>query len=172
MSKAFTKESDDEGDSPVSRPASVLPPGMKNYLTARGAEGLRAEMQELERARKAVAASQEDEGEIRRKLQKLTQRMREVEEKLRLAEVVPPPARPWEQVRFGATVRVRDASGEETRYRIVGVGETDLEKDRVSWVSPMARALMNRRVGDKARIQAPGGERVLEILEIGYEAEP
>lgn len=170
MSKAFTRESDDERDLPTeARPASALPPGAKNYLTAGGAEGLRADLAELLRAKRSVASAAGEEAETRRKLQMIDRRMRQLEESLRSAEIVAPPAPPWEQVRFGATVRVRDEAGEETRYRIVGVDETDLDRDWVSWVSPIARALLNRRVGERVKIRVPAGEQVLEILGIGYE---
>lgn len=171
MSKAFTRESDDEQERPVARPVSALPPGAKNYLTLDIAELIRHDLEELQRAKRMVAseAGPGDEAEAKRKLQLITQKMRELEEKLRTAEVVSPPAPPWEQVRFGATVRVRDEAGEETRYRIVGAGDTDMDRDWISWVSPIARALLNRRVGDKVKIRVPAGEKTLEILGIGYE---
>ena len=169
MSKAFTRELDDEPERPVARPVSALPPGAKNYLTADIAELIRHELEELQRAKRMVASEAGDETEAKRKLQLITQKMRELEEKLRTAEVVTPPAPPWEQVRFGATVRVRDEAGEETRYRIVGAGDTDMNRDWISWVSPIARALLNRRVGDKVKIRVPAGEKTLEILGIGYE---
>jgi transcription elongation factor GreB len=169
MSKAFTRESDDERDEPGARPTSSLPPGAKNYLTPDGAKRLREELEQLQREKRPKAAALADKNESQRQLLLIDRRMRQLEESLRTAEVAPPPERPWEQVRFGATVRVRDKDGEETRYRIVGVDETDLDRDWVSWVSPIARALLNRRAGDQVKIRVPAGERALEILEIGYD---
>jgi len=170
MSKAFTRESDDGPDLPtVSRPVSALPPGAKNYLTPGGANRLRAELEQLEREERPRVAALADANDAKRQLQVMDQQIRQREESLRTAEVVPPPAPPWEQVRFGATIRVRDQAGEETRYRIVGVDETDIDQDWVSWLSPIARALLNRRVGERVKIRVPAGERELEILEIGYE---
>jgi transcription elongation factor GreB len=169
MSKAFTRESDDEREEPMARPASALPPGAKNYLTPDGAKGLRAELEKLQGEERPKAAALADKDESKRQVQLLDRRIRQLEGILRSAEVVPPPAPPWEQVRFGAQVRVRDEASEETRYRIVGVDETDIDRDWVSWVSPIARALMNKRAGEKVKIRVPAGERVLEILEIGYE---
>ncbi len=167
MSKAFTKESDDERDEPGARTPPALPPGTKNYLTAGGAKGFREELERLLEKKRELTAS--DKADSKQELQMIERRARQLEEILRAAEVVTAPEQPWEQVRFGATVRVRDDAGEETRYRIVGVHEMDLDKDWVSWVSPIARALLNRRVGEKVKIKTPGGERKLEILEIGYE---
>jgi transcription elongation factor GreB len=167
MSKAFTKESDDERDEPGARLVPTLPPGVKNYLTADGAKGFREELEQLLEKKRGLTAS--DTGDSKQKLPAIERRVRQLEESLRAAEVVPAPEQPWEPVRFGATVRVRDEAGEETRYRIVGVYEMDLDKDWVSWVSPMARALLNRRVGEKVKIKTPGGERTLEILQISYE---
>ena len=171
MSKAFTRESDDEREMPVQRAATALPPGMKNYLTPEGAKRFREELQQLQQEErpKAAALSISNADESKQKLQSIDRRARQLEEILRSAEIAPPPAPPWEHVRFGATVRVWDDSGEETRYRIVGVDETDIDRDWVSWVSPIARALLNRRAGDKVKIRVPAGERVLEILAIGYE---
>src|SRR5580704_9189147 len=104
MSKAFTRESDREEELPA-RPAATLPPGTKNYLTVGGAAGLRKDLEELQTLKRTVAASRDNEAEIKSKLQKIDRRMRELEEGLRSAEVVSVPEKPWEQVRFGATVR-------------------------------------------------------------------
>lgn len=166
MSKAFTKESDDERDEPGARTMPVLPPGVKNYLTAAGAKGFREEMERLLEEKRKLTEGGED---AKQKLPAIERRVRQLEESLRSAEIVQVPERPWDQVRFGATVRVRDEAGGETRYRIVGVYEMDLDRDWVSQVSPIARALLNRRVGDAVKLKTPGGERTLEILEIGYD---
>ena len=167
MSKAFTKESDDEQDEPGARTPPALPPGTKNYLTAGGAKGFREELERLLEKKRELTAS--DKADSKQELQAIERRVRQLEESLRAAEIVSTPEQPWEQVRFGATVRVRDEAGEATRYRIVGVYEMALDKDWVSWISPMARALLNRRAGEKVKIKTPGGERMLEVLEIGYE---
>ena len=169
MSKAFTRESDDAPEQPVRprRPAP-LPLGAKNYLTASGAEGLREELNHLiniERPR--LAASDNDEG--KRQLQSVDERIDYLQQSLGSAVVVNPPAVPDDQVRFGATVTVRNQRGEESRYRIVGVDETDIDRDWVSWLSPIAKALLNARVGQLVRIKMPGGEEQLEIVTVAYE---
>jgi transcription elongation factor GreB len=89
---------------------------------------------------------------------------------LRSAVVVPPPApEQRDQVVFGATVTVREPDGSEARYRIVGVDETDIDRDWVSWLSPIARALLNRKPGERVRFKFPSGEKELEIVAISYE---
>jgi len=170
MSKAFTRESDDLPDEPIlAQRTSSLPSGAKNYLTPDGARRLREELEHLiQRERPNVAASP-DEGDTKRRLQVLDQRIQYLEQSLQLAVVVTPPAAPWEQVRFGATVTVREQDGSESRYRIVGADETDLDRNWVSWLSPIAKALLNARLGQRVRFKFPSGEKELEIVEITYE---
>jgi transcription elongation factor GreB len=173
MSKAFTRESDDAPELPV-RPlrASSLPPGAKNYLTPGGAARLRFELDKLlreERPKVVQDSAAAAEPDVRRRLQTLDARIAELRRTLHTAVVVPPPAPPHEQVRFGATVLVRERNGVETCYRIVGVDETDIDRGSVSWLSPIAKALLNGRLGQRVRFQFPSGEAELEILEIRYE---
>jgi len=169
MSKAFTRESDDLPERPMAPVlTSLLPAGMKNYLTTAGAQRLQAELSrllEVERPRSAVAAGG---SEARQQMEVLDQRIQHLRLCLRTAEIVAAPAPPWDRVRFGATVTVRDGAG-ETRYRIVGVGETDVEQNHVSWLSPIARALLNARLGQRVRFECPSGEEQLEIVNISYE---
>jgi transcription elongation factor GreB len=171
MSKAFTRESDDRPERPFSpRPPAALPPGTKNYLTPDGARRLREELDRLiEVERPQIAASGED-SDARRQLQILDQRAAHLRQSLHSAVVVQPPVPPWVQVRFGATVTVRDRRGREERYRIVGADETDIDQGWVSCHSPIARALLNAPVGKRVRFRVPAGEEELEIVEILYEA--
>ncbi len=173
MSKAFTRESDDAPELPV-RPLrpSPLPPGAKNYLTPDGAARLRAELELLlqkERPRAVPDSETVANPDARRRLQAPVVRIVELQRTLHTAVVVPAPAPPHEQVRFGATVLVRERNGEETRYRIVGVDETDIDRGWVSWLSPIAKALLNARLGQRVRFQFPSGEAELEIVDIRYE---
>src|SRR5687768_14463937 len=144
MSEAFTREDDDAPEpKPLTRAIPVLPPGVKNLITASGAEALRRELMQP-----GVTAA----------------RAAEVQRILRSATVEPPPPKPWEQVAFGAMVTVRD--GEEVEnYRLVGADETDLERNWINWCSPLAQVLMNARVGERVRFR----ERELEILKVNYE---
>ena len=170
MSKAFTRESDDAPDLPVVRHAAVLPPGAKNLLTPGGALRLRAELERLtNEERPPLAAAAGEDGDAKRRLQALDQRLGHIQETLHTAEVIGPPADQDGVVRFGATVRVRERSGEQMTYRIVGVDETDLDQNWVSWLSPIAKALLNARVGQHVRFKFPAGEEELEILSVAYE---
>ena len=99
----------------------------------------------------------------------MDQRIQHLQQCLLTAVVVPPPVPPGNQVRFGATVTVRDGRGAESRYRIVGADETDVDRDWVSWLSPIAKALLNAPLGGRVRFRFPAGEEELEILRIEYE---
>lgn len=170
MSKAFTREDDTAPEQPVIiERAATLPPGARNYITPEGAAARRAEISrlgEIERPR----LTRQDDPETKRQLAALDRRIDALHAILQSAEIVPPPAPPHDQVRFGATVTVHDSDGEESRYRIVGADETDLEQDWVSWISPIARALLNARLGEKVRFRFPSGESALEIVAIAYSA--
>lgn len=170
MSKAFTRE-DDIGELP-SRPRLISPlqPGTRNYLTATGSRALHGELAYLREARRPrlLAAAQQD-GSVREELQVVDQRIAYLEESLRTAEVVQSPDEPDDRVRFGALVTVREPGGRETDYRIVGVDETDPNRNWVSWQSPIARALLNSRLGERVPFKFPSGRTELEIVGFGYE---
>lgn len=171
MSKAFTRESDVEADLALPRPAASFPPGAKNYLTPSGERKLRDELLRLvqtERPALAARAAEEDP-DFKRQLRALDQRISQIEQSLQSAMVVPPPSDAGDVVKFGATVTVRERNGETSKYRIVGVDETDVARGWVSWVSPIARALLNARVGGSVRLELPVGVEELEILDVSYE---
>jgi len=170
MSKAFTRESDDLPEAPVvSRQRSPLPPGAKNYLTPDGARRLREELDRLVQVERPRHATSPDNPEARRQLHVLDQRIYYLQRSLQSAVVVAPPSVPEAGVRFGANVTVRDRSGGELRYRIVGVDETDIDRGWVSWLSPVAKALLNARPGERVRFELPSGQEELEILSFSYE---
>lgn len=161
MSKAFTRESDDAPDSgPHPRLPPSLPPGAKNYLTPDGARRLQAELEQLLQQRALPKDSPSSS---------IDHRILRLRHSLATAVVTPPPPPPWDQVRFGATVTVRHHNGEESVYRIVGLDETDLDRGWVSWLSPIAKALLNARLGGRVLFQFPSGEAQLEIVAIAFE---
>ena len=141
MSKAFTRE-DAGGDEPLPPYEVPWPPGARNYVTPAGHAALRAEQAQL-------AQTPSPSREVRRRLAVIAAH-------LEAAEVIEPPHGPVEQVQFGTTVTVRDESGQERRYSIVGVDETGA--GRVSWLSPIARALQGARVGETVTVRTPRGE--------------
>jgi transcription elongation factor GreB len=171
MSSAFVREPEVPPLPELPPLVSPLPPGAKNYVTPGGADRLRGELARLVDAeRPRLVAAPADDVDAKHALQLLDQRVRYLQENLRNAEVVTPPPGPPDMVRFGATVTVREADGTETRYRIVGVDETDLDRNWVSWLSPIARALHHARLGSKVTLKAPRGLRELEVVRIEYES--
>jgi transcription elongation factor GreB len=156
VSKAFTRESDDAPEERTLPPLrTLLPAGVKNYLTADGANRLQHELDSLIQKRGSAGTSSD-------------QRVFRLQESLESAVIVPPSPPPWDQVRFGATVSVRHANGELSEYRIVGVDETDTDRGWISFLSPIAKALLNARLSEKVRFKFPSGEETLEIVGIRF----
>jgi transcription elongation factor GreB len=192
MSKAFTKESDhedDELDLDLEEPARDQLAGLKNYITPIGLQRLRDELRFLlTRERPAVtnvvawAAGNGDRSENadyqygKRRLREIDRRIRFLTRRIDAAEVVDPEAprtgRAATHVFFGATVRYATAAGAERTVRIVGLDETDLNRNYISWMSPLARALTKSGPGDSVILRAPGSTEELEILEVRYERIP
>jgi transcription elongation factor GreB len=170
VSKAFTRDENEGPEIPDLLPAaSSLVPGAKNYITPQGAQKLRDELQRLVEVSRLELVDSRDDPDAKRQLARLDQRTAQLEESLQAAEIVEGPSGAAEVVRFGARVTVRESDGGETRYRIVGVDETDLDNNWVSWMSPIAKALLNRKRGERIRFKFPSGEETLEIKEISYE---
>jgi transcription elongation factor GreB len=187
MSKAFTREDDaPEEDFEGEEDANPIPAGSKNYLTPLGWRRMRDEIQWLvQTERPAVtsvvswAAKLGDRSENadyqygKKRLREIDRRIRYLTKRLEAAEVVDPSTREeTDQVFFGATVTYANTKGEETTVRIVGIDETDPAQHYVSWISPIARALIKCREGDVVRLHTPGGNEELEILEVRYETIP
>lgn len=171
MSRAFVRESDVPQLPELPPLVSPLPPGARNYLTAGGAVRLRAELTRLhDTERPRLAAAPPEDVDAKHELQVLDQRIRYLQESLRTAEIVSHPAGPADTVHFGATVTVRETGGGETRYRIVGVDEADPDRNGISWLSPIARALLNAPRGGRVIFKAPRGAKELEIVRIEFEA--
>lgn len=170
MSKAFTREETDGPNIPELPPlASTLPLGAKNYMTRDGAARLREELVRLVEISRPRLAASRDDPDSKRQLAGVDQRIVQLEQSLQSAEVVHLPLGETDLVRFGATVVVREESGEESTYRIVGVDETDFDRGWVSWLSPIAKALVNARLGERVRFKFPSGEEDLWIVGISYE---
>ena len=170
MSKAFKGE--DASEAPiVVPPRAPLPPGVENYVTARGLAALKAEHERLlvERAR-ADAVGDED-GDRPRTLVTLAERIAALEDRLSTARLVDPASQPQDEVRFGATVTVVAEGGEERRYRIVGVDEADVAHGRIAFVAPLAKALLGKHAGETAVLRTPRGEEELEVVRVLFEAE-
>jgi len=167
MSKAFTKETnEDPFEDLVPEPKDPLPEGVRNYVTPEGAEALRTELRRLdEEVRPALRGSDPD---TRRKLAVVDRRLKFLNDRVANMEVVDPETQEKDSVRFGAKVTVADENGDERVYKIVGVDESDPGQGKISWISPIAKALISARVGDVAVIELPDGAIELEVLEIDY----
>ncbi len=182
MSKAFTRETDNEEDDELALPA--LPAGGKNYITPHGYARLRAELLQLmddERPKvvEAVhwAARNGDRSENgdyiygKKRLREIDRRIRFLTKRLEVAEISDPSLHHGrDQIFFGATVRYVDQAGQERSITILGIDEADTSLGQVSWISPVARALLKARVGDEVRLQTPAGVQEIEVLEVSYPA--
>ncbi|MDQ5904701.1 MAG: transcription elongation factor GreB [Pseudomonadota bacterium] len=181
MSKAFTRETDNDDEDELP-PGLQLPQGVKNYISPVGHARLKAELDHLLRVERphvvevvSWAASNGDRSENgdyiygKRRLREIDRRIRFLTKRLDIAEVVDPLKQPnRDQVFFGATVTLCDEEGVENTYTIVGVDETDLGRGHISWVSPLARAIIKAKEGDSVRFQSPAGVREIEILVVAY----
>jgi transcription elongation factor GreB len=167
MSKAFLRESDlEEPDGPVRR-APALPADAKNYLTAAGHARLQAELTRLLDTERPALATPAPDPATRAALQAVDQRSRLLRESLRTA-VVPPGGGPADVVRFGATVTLREPDGTESRYRLVGADEVEAARSEINWQSPLARALLQARLGQRVTFQGPRRKTEYEIVGIAY----
>jgi transcription elongation factor GreB len=169
VSKAFTRESDDESGAeeiPSFRPQ--LPPGTRNYITREGADRLRQRLNNLIERKQAMATKSNEAGTAfeaeQRKIESAIRSLQQTLDSVIVAEI----HADQDSAAFGATVTIRHGDGEEESYRIVGVEEADPEHGSISWISPLARALLSRRAGDKVRFRSPAGDEELTILAVRY----
>ena len=183
MSKAFSKETDQDDDD-LDAEAPPLPTGLKNYITPAGFKRLKDEaLNLLDKERPELvkviqwAASNGDRSENadyiygKRRLREIDRRIRFLTKRMDAAMVVDPAAREEsDQVFFGATVTLMAENGEEKLYSIVGIDEADVSRGRISWISPLAKALIKAREGDTVTVRTPGGDESLEIVRIEYKA--
>src|SRR5215831_10245935 len=179
MSKAFVKDLDSEADLPYEPPA---PAGIKNYITSQGHRQMQDGLHQLLRverpkvvetvvwtARNGDRSENGDHIYGKRRLREIDRRIRFLSTRLASAEVVDPKQqKKLDQVFFGATVTYADGRGSVKTITIVGIDEADLSRGQVSWVSPVARALMKAHEGDIVDVHAPSGVEQIEVLEIRY----
>jgi transcription elongation factor GreB len=181
MNKAFTKET--EAEEPELEEADSLPAGFKNYITPEGLARLQSELKHLRSVERpkvvetvAWAAGNGDRSENgdyiygKKRLREIDRRMRFLLKRLEIAEVVDRKLQTnRDQVFFGATVTYANEDGSEKTVRIVGVDEARFDEGEVSWVSPIARALMKAWEGDVVTLRTPNGPEPIEVVKIAYE---
>jgi transcription elongation factor GreB len=185
MNKAFTREPEgDEDDDEAAAGAPPIPAGSKNYMTPQGYQRLRAELLQLiddERPKMVEVVSwaakngdRSENGDYlygKKRLREIDRRIRFLTKRLDIAEVADPSAHHGrDQVFFGATVTYANARGEKRTITIKGIDETDNLHGEVSWISPIARALLKAREGDEVKLQTPGGVETIEVIEVRYPA--
>ena len=186
MSKAFTKETDDAADEVEFDSGPALPAGAKNYITAEGHRRLQDELRALVKTERpkvvetvSWAAGNGDRSENgdyiygKKRLREIDGRIRFLTKRLEAAEVVNPAAQAnRDQVFFGATVTYATPDDKEHTVTIVGIDEADIDHGKVSWIAPVARALLKARVGDVVEIKRPDGAEAIEVVTIAYPEKP
>jgi len=182
MNKAFVKESSEDADDDLDHAQPEIPAGTRNYITPAGHKRLRDELLHLiDEERPEVvklvswAASNGDRSENgdyiygKRRLREIDRRIRFLTKRLDLAEVVDSGRQEnIDQVFFGATVDYAGADGETHTVTIVGIDEVDLDRAHVSWISPIARALLRARIGDVVTLHTPAGPEQIDVLDVRY----
>lgn len=186
MNKAFVKEDDawEEPEAPID-PLADIPAGGRNYMTPAGAAALKAELNTLAHGERpplvaelnrlnqgSLGGTGQQAAEVRKALRRTERRIEWLTGRLAVTEVIEPAAHSSDAIRFGAQVTVGMASGEERTFTIVGIDETCIEAGRISWASPLARALLDGREGDLVKVETPAGEEELEILAVAYPEAP
>jgi transcription elongation factor GreB len=183
MSKAFTKESDDEPEEPEQ--TDILPAAFKNYMTPDGYSMLQDELRQLFRVERPKivetvrwAAGNGDRSENgdyiygKKRLREIDKRVRYLTKRLESAKVIDPKLQQGlKQVFFGATVTYKKNNTDKVTIKLVGIDEANLEKGKISWISPLAKALLKSHVGDQIEFHTPSGTDSVEILEIQYLSE-
>jgi len=166
MSRAFVKESDDDlaaGELPE-RPVSARP----NYVTAHGRERLQARVRELNEQHERLKGLAQEDSTAKQKLREVERDLRYFNAQLERAIVVDPVAQPHDEVHFGAELTIVDESGQAHSFSLVGDDEADVAAGKISWASPVARAMIGAKVGEVVTWHRPAGDTDVEIVEIKY----
>lgn len=166
MSRGFVREGDQE-EVPLVPQRAFLPPGVANFVTRDGMDQLLKEKEELISERENLDIANENEKRIAQNY--LNAKLQLLNERIAGARVVEITGRPPDEITFGATVTLRNySSGNVQTFRIVGVDEADIAKGKISFISPLAKMLINRKAGEKVSLKHKREDIVFEILEISY----
>ncbi|WP_026755298.1 GreA/GreB family elongation factor [Sediminibacter sp. Hel_I_10] len=166
MSRGFVKE-DDQEEIPLVPPRADLPEGVINYVTAKGKEALLLEREELMAEREHIA--QDGDKDKRISFNFITAKLQLLNNRIATAQIIELSHQPKDEVRFGATVALKiGKSSAVQHYQIVGVDEADIAKQKLSFISPIAKLLIGKRVGDKPVLKLAKEDRVFEIISISY----
>lgn len=166
MSRGFVKE-DDQEEVPMVPPRAPLPPGVPNYVTPSGMDELLAERQALMDERENLDISSDNERRIA--VNHITAKLQLLNERITEAKIINLKDQPQDEIRFGARVTLKiEGSKDIQKFQIVGVDEADISRGKISFLSPLARLLTNKKVGDKVVLKNPKEDRVFEIMDITY----
>jgi transcription elongation factor GreB len=182
MSKAFVKDPEADVDAEFEEELPELPPGTKNYITPEGLHRLQEEFDRLQKFERpqtvemvSWAAGNGDRSENgdyiygKHRLREIDRRLRLLRKRMEIAEVVDPARqKDHDRIYFGATVVYRNSRNEDKTIRIVGIDEARPEHDEVSWVSPIAKALLRAGEGDVVDVRTPKGVERIEVVKISY----
>ncbi len=164
MSRGFVKEGDQE-EVPMLTPRAFLPPGVENFVTTAGLEALKAERESILNERKQYEGVDNNDARVSNNY--LTGKLRLLEERIHSARVLDYDPQRQNDVAFGATVTFRNLKNNQTmKYQIVGVDEANIMNGKISFLSPLSKVLMNKRVGETLSFNTPQGEVRMEILEV------
>ena len=166
MSRAFVKESDDD-QSAGELPERPLPPHA-NYVTTKGLEVLQARVRELGVLHEQLKRDSEEDSAAKQKLREVERDLRYFHSQLERATPVDTANQPREEVHFGAIVKIEDEEGTAQEFAIVGDDEADVSAGKISWASPLARAMMGAKIGDTVAWSRPAGDAEVHIVDIRY----
>lgn len=166
MSRGFVKEEDQE-ETPLVPPRADLPNGITNYITENGMVELHVEKQALIDEKSSIEAANEQEKRIAYNF--INAKIHLLEERIATAKIVDLDEQPKDEIRFGATVTLKIGKSTKTlNYQIVGVDEADISKNKISFISPIAKILIGKKVGEKAILKLAKEDRTFEVMEISY----
>jgi transcription elongation factor GreB len=166
MSRGFVKE-DDQEETPLVPPRAEVPNGVTNYVTQDGMDELLAEKQSLIDEKAGITAATEQEKRIASNF--INAKIHLLEERIATAKIVELKEQPQDEIRFGATVTLKIGNSPKAQsYQIVGVDEADIAKNKISFISPIAKILIGRKIGEQAILKLAKEDRVFEVKEIRY----
>jgi transcription elongation factor GreB len=166
MSRGFVKE-DDQEDIPMVPPRAHLPAGVPNYVTQAGMDELLAERQALMDEKENLDISSDNERRIA--VNHITAKLQLLNNRIAEAKIIDLKEQPRDEIRFGATVALKTEGTHDIQtFQIVGVDETDISRGKISFLSPLAKVLTNKKTGDKVILKRPKGDLVFEIVAIAY----
>ncbi len=165
MSRGFVKE-DDQEEVPLVTPRAHLPVGVQNYVTPNGLEELQKERQALIEERNLLKEQSAEENRVQ--INYIAAKLRLLEERINIARLVDLESQPQEEVHFGALITLYEEGVEKSQYQVVGVDEANLSLNKISFLSPLAKVLMHKKVGETITLKTPKGDRHLKIEEIQY----